>query len=168
MVGACAPCAKFIRLCRDSDLNPIFLGVSFVDGNSLADAMGTTDAHIIVTQVVPDPSDEGFPMVGEYRSDLKTMDPLAAAGFVDFEGYIAARILTLALERIQGTITREGVVDALDGLGKFDVGLGETLCLGRTEHQASHQIWPTLFKEGRFVPFQWSEIRALAQGEKPR
>jgi branched-chain amino acid transport system substrate-binding protein len=168
MVGACAPCAKFIRLCRDADLNPIFLGVSFVDGNSLADAMGTTDAHIIVTQVVPDPSDESFPMVGEYQADLKAMDPSADAGFVDFEGYIAARIITLALERIEGAITREGVVDALDGLGKFDVGLGETLCLGRMDHQASHQVWPTLLKEGRFVPFQWSEIRALSQGEKPQ
>jgi ABC-type branched-subunit amino acid transport system substrate-binding protein len=168
MVGACAPCAKFIRLCRDSDLNPIFLGVSFVDGNSLAEAMGTTDAHIILTQVVPDPSDEGFPIVAEYQTDLRAMDPLASAGFVDFEGYIAARILTLALGRIQGSITRESVVDALEGLGKFDVGLGETLCLGRMEHQASHQVWPTLLKEGRFVPFQWSEIRTLSQGGKPR
>jgi branched-chain amino acid transport system substrate-binding protein len=168
MVGACAPCAKFIRLCLDSDLNPIFLGVSFVDGNSLADAVGTTDAHIIVTQVVPDPSDEGFPMVGEYQTDLKAMDPLASPGFVDFEGYIAARILTLALERIQGSITRESVVDALDGLGQFDLGLGERLSLGAAEHQASHQVWPTLLKEGRFVPFHWSEIRALSLGEKPR
>jgi ABC-type branched-subunit amino acid transport system substrate-binding protein len=168
MVGACAPCAKFIRLCRDADLNPIFLGISFVDSKSLADAMGTTDAHIIVTQVVPDPSDESFPMVGEYQADLKAMDPSADAGFVDFEGYIAARILTLALERIEGAITREGVVDALDGLGKFDLGLGVTLCLGRREHQASHQVWPTLLKKGRFVPFQWSEIRALSQGEKPQ
>ena len=30
MVGAYAPCAKFIKLCRASGLNPIFLNVSFV------------------------------------------------------------------------------------------------------------------------------------------
>jgi branched-chain amino acid transport system substrate-binding protein len=168
MVGASAPCAKFINLCRDSDLNPIFLALSFVDSNSLAEAMGKTDAQIIVTQVVPDPADEGIPMVGEYHADLKAIDPLAAAGFVDLEGYIAARILTVALEKIQGSITREAVVDGLEGLGKFDLGLGGTLYLSRTEHQASHQIWPACLKEGRFVPFQWSEIRAFLQGEKPR
>jgi branched-chain amino acid transport system substrate-binding protein len=166
MVGASAPCAKFINLCRDSDLNPIFLAVSFIDSSSLASAMGKTDAQIIVTQVVPDPSDQAIPMVSEYHADLKAMDPLAAPDFVDLEGYIAARILTDALERIEGSITRERVVDGLEGLGKFEIGLGETLCLSRTEHQASHQIWPTFLKEGRFVPFQWSEIRALLLGEK--
>jgi branched-chain amino acid transport system substrate-binding protein len=30
MFGVYPPCAKFIRLCRDSDLNPLFLNVSFV------------------------------------------------------------------------------------------------------------------------------------------
>ena len=51
-----AACAKFIRLCRDSDLSPIFLNVSFVGGNSLVEALGKTDARLIVTQVVPYPS----------------------------------------------------------------------------------------------------------------
>jgi branched-chain amino acid transport system substrate-binding protein len=167
MVGACAPCAKFIKLCRDSDLSPIFLSVSFVDSNALAAAMGKTNAHIIVTQVVPYPSDKSVPIVGEYQADLKAMEPSAAAGFVDLEGYIAARILTLALEKSRGSLTREAVVYALEGLGKFDVGLGVTLFLSRTEHQASHQVWPTLLKEGRFVPFQWREIRALSTSEAP-
>jgi branched-chain amino acid transport system substrate-binding protein len=45
-------------------------------------------------------------------------------------------------------------------LGQFDIGLGKTLYLSRTEHQASHRVWPTLLKEGRFVPFQWSDITA--------
>jgi branched-chain amino acid transport system substrate-binding protein len=168
MLSAGAPGAKFIRLCRESDLNPLFLSVSFIDSDSLAVAMGQTDAQIIVTQVVPDPSDKSVPMAGEYQADLKAMNPLTVAGFVDFEGYIAARILTLALERIQGAITREGIVDALDGLGKFDVGVGQTLCLGPAQHQASHQVWPTFLQGGQFVPFQWSEIRALSQGETPR
>jgi branched-chain amino acid transport system substrate-binding protein len=160
MVGAYAPCAKFIRLCRNSDLSSLFLNVSFVGSNSLAEALGKTDAHIIVTQVVPDPSDDSVPIVREYRADLKAIDSSASAGFGDLEGYIAARILTLALEKIQGPPTREAVVDALEGLGQFDIGLGKTLYLSRTEHQASHRVWPTLLKEGRFVPFQWSDITA--------
>jgi branched-chain amino acid transport system substrate-binding protein len=165
MIGAYAPSAKFIRLCRDSGLNPLFLNVSFVGSNSLAAVLGQTDAHIIVTQVVPYPSDTSIPLVRDYQADLKSMDPSASAGFGDLEGYIAARILTAALQKIQGPPTREGLVDALESLGKFDIGLGETLHLSRSEHQASHRVWATRLKAGQFVPFQWSDVIALSKGE---
>jgi branched-chain amino acid transport system substrate-binding protein len=167
MIGAYAPCAKFIRLCRALDLNPLFLNVSFVGGNSFADALGKTDAQIIVTQVVPFPSDESVPIVREYQVDLKAFDPPASAGFCDFEGYIDARILTLALETLKGSPTREAVVDALEGLGQFDIGLGEPLYLSRSEHQASRRVWPTILKGGRFVPFHWSDITALLKEGAP-
>ena len=168
LIGSYAPCAKFIRLCRDSELGPLFLNVSFVGSNSLLTVLGNTDAHIIVTQVVPYPSDENVPIVREYRADLKAMDPSATASFGDLEGYIAARILTLALERIHGSPTRDAVVDALEGLGKFDLGLGAPLHLSGTEHQASHQVWPTVLKEGRFVPFHWSDLPLLLKGQAQR
>jgi branched-chain amino acid transport system substrate-binding protein len=167
MIGAYAPCAKFIRLCRNSDLSPLFLNVSFVGSSSLANALGKTDARLIVTQVVPYPSDDSIPIVREYQADLKAIDSSASPGFGDLEGYVAARILTRALEKIQGSPTREAVVDELEGLGKFDIGLGETLHLSRTEHQASHRVWPTILKRGRFMPFQWADITALLKGEAP-
>ena len=167
MVGAYAPCAKFIRLCRETDLSPLFLNVSFVGGSSLAEALGKTDARIIVTQVVPSPSDDSVPIVREYQDDLKDIDYAASAGFGDLEGYIAARILTLALQNIEGSPTREAVVDALEGLGNFDIGLGETLYLSRKEHQASHRVWPTILRGGQFVPFQWTDITALTKGDAP-
>jgi hypothetical protein len=74
-------------------------------------------------------------------------------------------ILTLALEKIRGSPMREAIVDALEGLGQFDIGLGEPLHLSRTEPQGSHRVWPTLLKENQLVPFQWSDIKALAKGE---
>ena len=167
MIGAYAPCAKFVRLCRDSDLNPLFLSVSFVGSSSLASVLGNTDARIIVTQVVPYPSDDTVPMVREYQADLKVLDPSVGVGFGDFEGYIDARILTSAMEKIHGSLTREAVVDALEGLGHFDIGLGEPLFLSKREHQASHRVWPTVLKGGQFVPFQWSDITALLAGDAP-
>ncbi|HEY0791723.1 MAG TPA: ABC transporter substrate-binding protein [Chthoniobacterales bacterium] len=158
MVGGYAPCTKFIKLCREAEFNPVFLGVSFVGSRSLAQVLGTTDAQVIVTQVVPDPLDQGIPIACEYQIDLKALDPSASAGFADFEGYIAARILTLALNKIKSAPTREAVVDALETLGQFEIGLGEPLNLSRDEHQASHRVWPTKLKEGVFVPFTWSDI----------
>ena len=108
-----------------------------------------------------------YPSNLAHQDDLKDIDWSASAGFGDLEGYIAARILTLALQNIQGPPTREAVIDALEGLGNFDIGLGETLYLSRTEHQASHRVWPTILRGGRFEPFQWSEITALSKGEEP-
>jgi branched-chain amino acid transport system substrate-binding protein len=163
MFGAYAACAKFIRLCRDAGLNPLFLNVSFVGSSSLVAALGKTDARIIVTQVVPCPSDDNVPIVREYQADLSATEPAATAGFGDLEGYIAARILTLALGKIEGSPTREAVIEALETLGEFDIGLGEPLHLSRTEHQASHRVWPTLLKGDQFVPFQWSDIAALTK-----
>jgi ABC-type branched-subunit amino acid transport system substrate-binding protein len=161
MVGTYEPCAKFIKLCREAGLNPVFLNLSFVGSDSLAKELGQTDAHVIVTQVVPYPFDDSLPIVREYQSDLKTADPSAKPGFGDFEGYIAARILTLALAKTTGVLTRETVIDALEGLGQFDLGLGEPLKLSPTEHQASHRVWATVFKNRVFVPFQWPDLARL-------
>jgi hypothetical protein len=166
MIGAYAPCAKFIRLCRDSDLNPLFLNVSFVGSRWLATVLGSTNAQILVTQVVPDPLDDSVPIAGEYRADLKAMNSSASASFGDFEGYIAARVMTLALEKIQGAPTRETIVDALESLGEFDIGLGDSMHLSPTDHQASHRVWPTVLVGDRFLPFQWSNIKTLVQGEE--
>ena len=126
----------------DIDLNQLFLNISFVGSHSLAEALGKTDARVIVTQVVPYPSDDSVPIVRDYQDDLKDIDWSASAGFGDLEGYIAARILTLALQNIEGPPTREAVVDALEGLGNFDIGLGETLYLSRTEHQGVIESGP--------------------------
>ncbi|MBV8141755.1 MAG: ABC transporter substrate-binding protein [Verrucomicrobia bacterium] len=166
MFGAYAPCAKFIKLCRTSDLNPLFLNVSSVGSGALADSLGKTDSHLVVTQVVPCPKDDSIAIVREYRADLVAMYPSASAGHGDLEGYIAARIVTLALTRIQGPPTREELVDALEGLGRFDLGLGEPLYFSRTDHQACHRVWPTVLKGNRFEPFEWSDLKTLLPGEQ--
>ena len=160
-------CAKFISFVPKCRTQSAILEC-LVCRQLASRALGKTDAHVIVTQVVPYPSDDSIPIVREYQVDLKDIDWSASAGFGDLEGYIAARILTLALEKIQGSPTREAVIDALEGLGKnCDIGLGETLYLSRTEHQASHRVWPTILRGGRFEPFQWSDIIALSKGEAP-
>ena len=133
----------------------------FVGSASLAAALGSLPAHVIVTQVVPHPLDSAVDVVREYRADLKTQEPTATPSFGSLEGYIATRILVTALERIPGPPTREGIVDALEGLGQFDLGLGETLKLGPRDHQACHRVWLTRFQNATFAPFPWAGIGEL-------
>lgn len=161
LVGAYAPCAKFIKLAHEGGLKAVYLNVSFVGSNPLAAELGPIGAPVLVTQVVPHPFDAGVSLVREYQADLKTLDAAAKPGFGTLEGYIAARILVTALENIPGPPTREAVVSALEGLGEFDPGLGEKLNLGPKDHQACHRIWPTILRDGAFVPFSWKDITGL-------
>lgn len=161
MVGAYAPCAKFIRLARDSGVEALFLCVSFIGSSALAHELEPETGRVIVTQVVPPLADMPLPIIRDYRSDLRLLDPTAEPTFVSLEGYIAARIFLTALERIKAPPDRSNIIDALEGLGSFDLGLGRPLLLGPKEHQASHAVWPTRLVGGRFLPFDWADIGTL-------
>lgn len=157
MVGAYAPCSAFIRLAREHQLEAIFLNVSFVGPTSLARTLGAAGDGVIVTQVVPH-FDGGLPIVRDYRVAVSARDPKAVYSFGSLEGYAAARIFIRALTRVSGKPRRDSILDALENLGSFDVGLGDPLMLSKDEHQASHRVWPTVLRGGRFVPFDWDEL----------
>lgn len=157
MVGAYAPCAKFIRLLKENDMNPLFLNVSFVGSKSLAGHLGMQGQGVIITQVVPHYA-SSLPLVKDYLDDLQKSGSLDMPSFGGLEGYIAARIFSVALEKIEGVPDRENIVDALEALGEFDMGLGKPLRLDKQTHQASNQVWPTIIRIGQVVPFAWEEL----------
>jgi ABC-type branched-subunit amino acid transport system substrate-binding protein len=157
MVGSYKPCAEFIRQAREVGFEPLFLNVSFVGPNSLAQALGDVGDSVIITQVVPH-FDADLPVVARYRKALASFDPKAAPSFGSLEGYIAGNIFTRDLFTSDGQPDRERIVDALLGLGKFDLGLGAPLELGPASHQACHQVWPTIIEHGKVVPFAWREL----------
>lgn len=157
MVGAYAPCAAFIRLAREYEFDALFLNVSFVGSVSLARELGALGDGVVVTQVVPHP-DADLPVVREYRSALDEHNPWATPSFGSLEGYIATRVFLRALGTISGPITRESVVQALEAMGRFQIGLDGPLEFGPSEHQASHRVWPTALRAGHIVPIEWAEI----------
>jgi len=165
MVGAYAPCAKFIGLAEQAGLESLFLNVSFVGSAPLARELVDSSARVIVTQVVPHPAESELPIVTDYREDLRAQNPDATPTFGGLEGYLACRILVTALESIEGTPDRESIVDALEGLGSFDPGIGEQLRLSASQHQASHRVWPTVMRDGKFLPFDWAKISDVVEAQ---
>ena len=163
MVGTYAPCAEFIRLAKANQFPSLFLNVSFVGAEPLAQDLGRDGDGVIITQVVPH-FDADFPIVMEYRRALKNFDDNRQPSFASLEGYIAARILFKALRTIEGRLTREAVVDALENLGPFNIGLGVLLHLDKNNHQACHRVWPMVLKKGRPVPFQWKDLSSRTRG----
>ncbi|TWT77285.1 Receptor family ligand binding region [Posidoniimonas polymericola] len=158
MVGAYQPCAAFIRLAKDAGLDPLFLNVSFVGANPLMRSLGPVGDGVIITQVVPHYGAE-LSAVDEYLRAINALDKSIEPSFGSLEGYLAARILLRALAGIDGPIDRESVVDSLVALGRFDLGIGEELCLTPNDHQACHRVWPTEIRSGEVRPLEWATLR---------
>jgi len=160
IVGTYAPAAKFISLAREYGLKSLFLNVSFVGAAPLALALGPEETGVIVTQVVP-PLEASMSVVKDFHKAMGLLDRSISSTSGALEGYIATQILIHALSRIDGEISRETIINALEGLGEFDLGLDITLKLSPEEHQASHQIWPTIIRKGEVLPFDWEQLQIL-------
>ncbi|MFD2205532.1 ABC transporter substrate-binding protein [Kiloniella antarctica] len=161
MVGAYAPSARFIKLARGAGLEALFLNVSFVGAEPIARELGTEYDGVIVTQVVPHPEDTSLPIVDRYQQDLLLYGEGKRSSFGSLEGYLAAEIFIKALSRLDNAPNRENIIDALEGLGEFSIGTGHKLHFDKNDHQASHRVWPTVLRDGKFVPFQWADIPLL-------
>ena len=150
MIGAYQPVAKAIPLLR-TDIDPLFLAVSFVGSNALARELGDEAAGVYVTQVVPAPDDSGTPAVAEYRAALNSFDASAEPGFVSLEGYLAGRLAIAGLEACEA-LTRECFLAALRTSESIDLS-GISLRYGSGDNQGSDQVILTVIDElGRIVP----------------
>lgn len=157
MVGAYAPCAEFIREARKDFADVKFLNVSFVGSAPLLKALGNDAEGVIVTQVVPDVTSE-LPGVVEYRKNLQAYNSDLQPDFVSLEGYLVAKIFVEGLKAAP-SMTREGVIDGLESLKNLDIGIGVPITYSSSQHQASHMVWPTVIKNGKYEPLDWSQMK---------
>ena len=142
MIGAYAPVAKAINVARE-DIDPIFMAVSFVGSNALAQELGPDGAGVYVTQVVPLPDDTSVPAVVAYRAALTAFDPSAVPGFVSLEGYLAGRLAIVGLEECGREVSRDCFLDALRNSGTIDLD-GLTLQYGPDDNQGSDAVFVTV------------------------
>ena len=150
MVGAYGPCAEFIKLARQLKMDPVFVNISFVGSNALAEALGKDGAGVVVSQVVPLPEDASVPVVKAYQQALAKTAPEAKPGFVSLEGYLVGRLVVEALRKVPGEPTRAALLEAIARTGTFDLG-GVTLTYGPGDNQGSDQVFFTVIgPDGRF------------------
>jgi len=145
------PVAEFIKLAHQVKLQAVFVAISFVGPDSLAQELGDQGTGVIVTQVVPFPWDATLPVVKSYQSALTAVDRNAKPSFVSLEGYLAGRLVVEALKRIKGEPTREALLDAI-AAAPFDFG-GVTLSYGPMKNQGSDRVFFTILQaDGTFRP----------------
>lgn len=159
MAGGYAPSAKFIELIRKELPDIWFLNVSFVGSHSLQKELSKDIDNVIVTQAVPD-IDSDQPIIKEYLAALKEYSPVIEPNSVSLEGFIIAKILHQGLLNVKGAISTKSIIDAIESLGRLDIGLGLDIYFDKSEHQAIHKVWLTHLDDGEFNTFHWNMLRS--------
>ena len=152
MVGAYQPVASLIAWARHIGLDPVFMTLSFVGSNALAEELGPAGAGVYVTQVVPFPT-AGSPRIAvAYRRALRARSADAEPGFVSFEGYLAGRLVIEALMRCGANVDRERFIESLADASSIDLD-GFRLAFGEQDNQGSDAVFLTVIDEqGRYRP----------------
>ena len=126
LVSTYAASAQFIKEIRLSSYEGVFGNVSFVGSRALAERLqeiGESGQGVIISQVVPLYTSYATGVL-QYREDLAKYYPGEAPNFISLEGYIIAAIFSEALQRAGRYFDTERVVDALETLNNFDLGIG--------------------------------------------
>ncbi len=140
-MGMHQPCAEFIKLARLIKLDALIVTGSFSGGYQLARDTGPDGAGIIVTQVVPPPSDDTIPAVVHFKAALKAIRPSEEPDFTSFEAYLAGRLVIAALEKQQGEPDRRAFLATIFA-NSFDLD-GIALKYGQNSNQGMNEVFLT-------------------------
>ena len=154
MIGAYQPVAALIAWARHTGLDPIFMTVSFVGSNALAQELGPYGAGVYVTQVVPFPTDDSLPITAQYLEALAAYAPDAVPGFVSFEGYLAGRLAIAGLEGCGRDVDRSCFLNSLRSAATVQIG-GFELQYGKGDNQGSDKVFLTrIGSDGNYYPVE--------------
>ena len=158
MIGAYNPVGELVSWARHTGMDPIFMTVSFVGSNALAEKLGTAGAGVFVTQVVPFPTDDSIPVVASYLRALAEYDPEAVPGFVSLEGYLAGRLAIAGLEGCGVEVNRDCFIDNLRHADLIDLDgfiISYKNSEGHGDNQGSDEVFLTVIgSDGRYHPIE--------------
>ena len=153
-IGAYQPVAELILWARQTGMDAVFLNVSFVGSNALANELGPQGEGVYVTQVVPFPSDRSVPVVSKYMDALAAFAPDAVPGFVSLEGYLAGRLVVASLEKCGRDVRRSCMTEELGSVTEIDID-GFKLKYGQGDNQGSDRVFLTVIgSDSQYHPIE--------------
>lgn len=148
--GSYSTIAAIFKADRKLDRQTRFMAVNS-GAQQMVRLLGDDARGLIFTQVVPFPWGRAPTIVRDYRVALEKIAPKAEPSFSSLEGYINARVLTLALQRAGARVTRESLVTALESLHNIDLG-GLLLNYGPGDRTGLSYVDTVIVKaDGQFV-----------------
>jgi len=159
VVGPYAPVAAVLKEAHGRGWTPVFTTVSFVGTEALIKEAGEDANGMVITQVVPPVNRKDLPTVAAF--DKAAVQHHVTPSFVSLEGYIDAIVLVDGLKRAGKELTRDGLVNALEGMNDVAVGLGDLkVSYNADNHQAFNTVIPTVIKGGEAkVLTDWSSLK---------
>ena len=152
IVSAYVSSAALSKTILRNNLDIQIMNVSFVGSRALEDSLPAGQANGIgVSQVVPFPWDRWIPVVAEYQQLMRSTKTDASFSFTSLEGFIAAKLMTEALERAGPNPTRETLLKALKTIKVLNAD-GMTFDLTDSDNQASDYVELTFFGAQRWEP----------------
>jgi len=139
--------ADFVRLAKSSGLSAQMASNSFPGASPLAKELGKDGAGVIVATVVPPPGKRSLAIVQEYQAAIEKQLGKKEYSFTSLESYIGAKVLVEALKRAGPKPTREGFMQALDGLKSYDAG-GYVVAFSPSNHNGSSFVELTIIGQG--------------------
>jgi branched-chain amino acid transport system substrate-binding protein len=144
--------ADFVRAAQKAGLGFQMASNSFPGASPLAKELGKQGAGFIIATVVPPPSKRSTPIVQEYQSAIEKQLGKKDYSFTSLESYIAAKATVEAMRRAGPKLTREGFMQALDGMKSFDTG-GYVMSFSPSNHNGSSFVELTVL--GRDLKFNY-------------
>jgi len=166
--------AEFIQLIRQwqfgtggpgMKLNLHFSNISFVGADALAQALHNAGnapngmpftQDVLVSQVVPNYQTNTAEIVTSYNKLAQSAGE--PGNFTALEGYIATKIFVEGLLQVNGPVTPDSMIPALENLPNLSLGLGATAGFSSTNHQYLDSVWgTTLNADGSFADkYYWT------------
>ncbi len=161
MVGTYDACASLIKQTKKMGSKAVFMNISFVGSLKLKELLQNYGEGVFVSQVVPPPDDRRFPAVREYQDLMKKYFPGKPFTFVGLEGFIDAKLTSLALAGINDKITGDTIIKSLESFKDTDIGIGASVTYGPMDHEGLGVVYITEIKNNRFNMVKKMNITSL-------
>ena len=162
MIGTYAPVAKFVKLARKENFDPLFHSVSFVGSEAFAKELGAEGNGVVITEVVPPPVKNNGGCATEYVDLLEKYFSGSKATFGGLEGFINARVLVEAIKKAGPNIDHLKFIAALESMRDFSIGNDCVINFDPNDHQGMNTVYSVYTKDGQLIPFtDWKEMLSI-------
>lgn len=149
LVASPTPTVRLITQARRGGLATPFYNLAAQANRKVAAELGEHTAGVIFTTLVPSPWRDALPVVREYQHALGASGDYSYAGL---EVFINAKVLLEGLRKAGRSVTREGLVTALESMGEKQYGGLMSVQYGPGDRAGSSYVGLAIVnRQGRFV-----------------
>jgi ABC-type branched-subunit amino acid transport system substrate-binding protein len=155
------PSAEIVKLAKEMNWNPQFVLNTGSSVTLFVPEAGPAAAGTVYSECVPLPTDGSVRLVRTFLNALKEYYPDEKPTYEKLRAYLGAVVLVEGLKRAGKDLTREGFVNAMEGIHNLDVGLGKGMALNysSTDHMGFNKVFFGTIKNGQAVSFNnWAKV----------